>query len=129
MTENRGMNHVEGGWPKDVNIQEVEQTIRYRKKVEKDEVYISMIQRLAGNMEHAIRQNNAIDIFQEYFDDIEEELTVDPLTAKTVNEYRYVEDPVHVVMDTRVISGICTCVRLLLIPIFWSLETSCALFV
>ena len=129
MTENRGMNHVEGGWPKDVNIQEVEQTIRYRKKVEKDEVYISMIQRLAGNMEHAIRQNNAIDIFQEYFDDIEEELTVDPPTAKTVNEYRYVENPVHVVMDTRVISGTCTCVRLFLIPIFRSLEISCALFV
>ena len=42
-TENRGMNHVEGGWPKDINPAEVEQTIRYRKKVEKDEVYIQTI--------------------------------------------------------------------------------------
>ena len=39
-TESRGINHVEGGWPKDVNAAEVEQTIRYRKKVEKDENYI-----------------------------------------------------------------------------------------
>ena len=42
------MNHVEGGWPKDINIAEVEQTIRFRKKVEKDEVYLSIIQRLGS---------------------------------------------------------------------------------
>lgn len=41
--ENRGMNHTEGGWPKDVNPAEVEQTIRYRKKVEKDEAYIQTL--------------------------------------------------------------------------------------
>lgn len=40
------MNHAEGGWPKDINPAEVEQTIRYRKKVEKDEHYIATIQRL-----------------------------------------------------------------------------------
>ena len=44
--ENRGMNHTEGGWPKDVNPAEVEQTIRYRKKVEKDEAYISTVMNL-----------------------------------------------------------------------------------
>lgn len=45
-TESRGMNHTEGGWPKDVNPGEVEQTIRYRKKVEKDEYYIQTVQSL-----------------------------------------------------------------------------------
>lgn len=45
----RGINHVEGGWPKDVNPAEVEQTIRYRKKVEKEEVYMNTIQQL-GNV-------------------------------------------------------------------------------
>lgn len=34
-TENRSINHVEGGWPKDVNPNEPEQTIRYRKKLKK----------------------------------------------------------------------------------------------
>ena len=48
-TESRGINHVEGGWPKDVNPAEVEQTIRYRKKVEKDEIYMNTIQQL-GNV-------------------------------------------------------------------------------
>jgi len=47
-TETRGVNHVEGGWPKDVNPLEIEQVIRYRKKVEKDEGYINAITNLAG---------------------------------------------------------------------------------
>lgn len=40
------MNHSEGGWPKDINPAEVEQTIRFRKKLEKDEVYMQTIQDL-----------------------------------------------------------------------------------
>ena len=47
-TESRGMNHTEGGWPKDINPAEVEQTIRFRKKVEKDEVYISTVAKLGS---------------------------------------------------------------------------------
>ncbi len=31
-----GVLHVDGGWPKDVDPNEAEQTIRYRKKVEKE---------------------------------------------------------------------------------------------
>lgn len=44
--ETRGVNHIEGGWPKDVNPLELEQTIRFRKKVEKDENYINAITQL-----------------------------------------------------------------------------------
>ena len=51
---------MEGGWPKDVNPGEVEQTIRYRKKVEKDEMYVNTIVQLGSVMEHCIKQNNAI---------------------------------------------------------------------
>lgn len=46
--ETRGINHVEGGWPKDVNPLEMEQTIRFRKKVEKDENYINVIMQLGS---------------------------------------------------------------------------------
>ncbi|KAI2584845.1 dynein axonemal intermediate chain 2 [Homo sapiens] len=53
--ETRGVNHVEGGWPKDVNPLELEQTIRFRKKVEKDENYVNAIMQLGsgppGNQE------------------------------------------------------------------------------
>ncbi|PIK43294.1 putative dynein intermediate chain 3, ciliary [Apostichopus japonicus] len=87
-TDTRGINHVEGGWPKDVNPQEVEQVLRFRKKVEKDEMYITTIQQLGSVMEHCIRQNNAIDIYQDYFADLEIEETEETPSAKTINVFR-----------------------------------------
>jgi dynein intermediate chain 2 len=87
-TENRGMNHAEGGWPKDVNPNEVEQTIRFRKKVEKDEAYIQTIVRLGEVMEHCIKQNNAVDIYEEYFEGLPNIVSNDPPSAKTINVFR-----------------------------------------
>lgn len=46
--ETRGVNHIEGGWPKDINPLELEQTIRFRKKVEKDENYVNAIMQLGS---------------------------------------------------------------------------------
>ncbi|KAJ1071954.1 hypothetical protein AB1E18_015003 [Capra hircus] len=87
--ETRGINHVEGGWPKDVNPLELEQTIRFRKKVEKDENYINAVLQLGSIMEHCIKQNNAIDIYQEYFDDEDAvEVTDEAPSAKTINVFR-----------------------------------------
>jgi len=41
------MFHYEGGWPKDINMKDLEQTVRYRRKIEKDELYIhTMLQLL-----------------------------------------------------------------------------------
>ncbi|XP_046709967.1 dynein axonemal intermediate chain 2 [Silurus meridionalis] len=88
-TETRGINHVEGGWPKDVNPLDLEQTIRYRKKIEKDENYVNTLIQLGSYMENCIRQNNAIDIYQEYFEDEEiMEETDDHPSAKTINVFR-----------------------------------------
>ena len=59
-----GMLHTEGGWPKDIDCAEKEQTTRYRKKVEKDEEYIRQVKALGEGVEHSIMQNSAIDIYQ-----------------------------------------------------------------
>lgn len=126
-TDTRGINHTEGGWPKDVNPQEIEQVMRYRKKVEKDESYMYTIQQLAAvgikvvsntmfklrktrvflsafpprpsriskslfyhfqTMEHCIRQNNSIDIYEEYFGDLDLDSSEEPPSAKTINVFR-----------------------------------------
>lgn len=58
-TESRSINHVEGGWPKDINPNEPDQTIRYRKKIEKDESYMNTIVSL-GNVSF---KKNKIKIF------------------------------------------------------------------
>ncbi|XP_072259578.1 dynein axonemal intermediate chain 2 [Pyxicephalus adspersus] len=87
--ESRGINHVEGGWPKDINPQEMEQTSRYRKKVEKDDHYIATITQLGSVMEHCIKQNNAINIYEEYFEEEEELEGMDEApSAKTINVFR-----------------------------------------
>lgn len=39
---------MEGGWPKDINPAEMEQTIRFRKKVEKDEGYVNSVLHLGS---------------------------------------------------------------------------------
>lgn len=87
-TEIRGVNHVEGGWPKDVNAAEVEQTMRFRKKCEKEESYQLSIQALGSTMEHCIRQNNAVNIYQDYFHDVEPDETDESPAAKTINKFR-----------------------------------------
>ncbi|CAM9437147.1 unnamed protein product [Lampetra fluviatilis] len=87
-TENKGVNHVEGGWPKDVNPQEAEQTIRYRKKVEKDENYVNIITHLGTMMEHCVKQNNAINIYQEYFEAESVEVEEEQPSAKTINVFQ-----------------------------------------
>lgn len=61
------INHEEGGWPKDVDYTEAEHTIRFRKKVEKDEDYIKTVVRLGTRTEARVMQNNAIDIYRQYF--------------------------------------------------------------
>lgn len=45
-TESKGILHTEGGWPKDVNYQDTEQTLRYRRKLEKDDTYITQVPRM-----------------------------------------------------------------------------------
>ena len=39
-------------------------------------------------MEHCVRQNNAIDIYEEYFDDIDTDMSEEPPSAKTINVFR-----------------------------------------
>lgn len=48
--ESCGVNHVEGGWPKDISYLDLEQTMRFRKKTEKDENYLQIILQLGNVM-------------------------------------------------------------------------------
>jgi dynein intermediate chain 2 len=87
-TENRGINHVEGGWPKDINSLEPDQTSRFRKKTEKEDGYGRAILTLGQSIEHTIKQNNAIDIYENYFNHLEPDIVEEAPYAKTINIYR-----------------------------------------
>ncbi|KAK9877826.1 hypothetical protein WA026_020059 [Henosepilachna vigintioctopunctata] len=82
------MSHVEGGWPKDVNLADEEQTKRYRRKVEKEENYAHTLMGLCKNMESCVLQNNAINIYQQYFSDVEPTPLVEKSSARTVNVFQ-----------------------------------------
>ncbi|NXQ60171.1 DNAI2 protein, partial [Anthoscopus minutus] len=86
----RGVNHVEGGWPKHVDPKNSELTTRYREEVEREDAYTRSVQRLGTLMEHYIRQNNTIDIYEEYFEEEEEEEDdeEEQPSAKTINVFR-----------------------------------------
>eukprot|EP00056_Hartaetosiga_gracilis_P004200 m.72507 g.72507 ORF g.72507 m.72507 type:complete len:579 (+) comp11741_c0_seq1:115-1851(+) len=88
-----GMNHKEGGWPKDVDHNEVEQVLRYRKKAEKEEKFPVAILSLAETMETFIMQNNAIDIYEEYFPEESESASLDAPSAQMLNVFRDPNDP------------------------------------
>lgn len=87
-TESKGINHTEGGWPKDIDANEVEQVMRYRKKVEKDEAYVQAVLELGNTMEHVIRQNNASNIYEDYFPEPINSQMLDAHTARTISIFR-----------------------------------------
>eukprot|EP01061_Rhynchopus_euleeides_P023495 TRINITY_DN38237_c0_g1_i1.p1 TRINITY_DN38237_c0_g1~~TRINITY_DN38237_c0_g1_i1.p1 ORF type:complete len:686 (+),score=174.55 TRINITY_DN38237_c0_g1_i1:61-2058(+) len=66
-----GQLHLEGCWPKDVDMHDIEHRLRYRRKAEKDDAYVPAVKSMASSSEVYLRQNNAIDIFQYYFDGVE----------------------------------------------------------
>lgn len=91
--ETHGINHTEGGWPKDICLSDPEQTTRYRRKIEKDEMFINQVMGLTKPMEHCIYQNNAINIYETFFEDLEPAPLLDPCSSRTLNVYR---DPCNI---------------------------------
>ncbi|CAG9806675.1 unnamed protein product [Chironomus riparius] len=91
-TENRGILHTEGGWPKDVNYLDSEQTLRYRRKLEKDETYITQVPRMGEKVEFCILQNNSVNIYEEYFSDLDPAPIIDRCHSRTMYVYKDVEE-------------------------------------
>lgn len=93
-SETRGMYHTEGGWPTEINPAEKDQVSRFRKKAEKTNEFVSQIKEVGTAMEHAIKQNNALDIYEDYF--LEESHTVtvpEKPEIKMINVFRDPKSP------------------------------------
>lgn len=87
-TAHRGMMHVEGGWPKDVDTAEQEHLVRYRKRVEKDENYQRQVKALGDKIEYLVQQNNAVDIYEEYFAGVTDSFSSAAPSANTLTVFR-----------------------------------------
>ena len=82
------MHHVEGGWPKDVDFTEQSDVKRFRKKVEKDDDFQYAMKSLVPRVQRCMRQNNTVNIYEEYFDGIEADHCAEPLFAKGLAVFR-----------------------------------------
>ena len=80
--------HYEGGWPKDVDYTETADVIRYRKKAEKDDDYKAAVKALGPVISRCMKQNNTIDIYEEYFAGDASDHSGEPPSAKGLAVFR-----------------------------------------
>ncbi len=89
MRRSQGMGHKEGGWPENVDSTEPEQVDRYLKKVAKEHKFKASVQQLASIAEQSVKQNNTLDIYEQYFDGADTlKLTSEPPSMKAVGVFR-----------------------------------------
>ena len=84
LTESRGQSHFEGGWPKEIDANEPQDTIKWRKRLDKDPQFQGAVAGLCTEMTSLLERNQTIDIFEEYFKGESAEAEMHSLTASTV---------------------------------------------
>lgn len=67
-TKTASMSHKEGGWPKDVDFTEQSDVSRFRKKAEKDDNYLAALRTLVPIAERCMKQNHAVDLYEQFFE-------------------------------------------------------------
>ncbi|XP_011188541.2 dynein intermediate chain 3, ciliary [Zeugodacus cucurbitae] len=93
-----GMYHYEGGWPREVNINDEESTMRYRKKIEREDNWGVQVMHLIHTSMDVTAQNSAVNIYQEFFVDLPPELGKDirmPFEARQCNIFHDPQKPVR----------------------------------
>jgi len=83
-TKSRIMIHTEGGWPKEVDYSEAQDTLKFRKRLEKDPAFVASVKQLTKQTVMCLEQNNTIDLFEHYFQLEEPDHLPENLTMKTV---------------------------------------------
>lgn len=76
------MSHKEGGWPKDVDFTEQSDVTRFRKKAEKEDSYVSALRTLVPIAERCMKQNNTINVYEQFFEGQSIEYYSEPPSAK-----------------------------------------------
>lgn len=99
--QNQIMMHIEGGWPKEVDYMEAQDTLKFKKRLEKDPSYVQAVRELTKRTKECLEQNNTIDLFELYFESQEPEHQPEALTVKTTALFK---DPAE---EPRNITKIC----------------------
>jgi len=84
----QGLKHAEGGWPENVDGTEAEQVERYLKKANKDAKIKSTMVHLGFVVDTCLKQNNTVDIYEEYFKGEEVDHSAEPPSARGLAVFR-----------------------------------------
>lgn len=84
----RNENHVEGAWPKEINVQDAVMTARYAKKIERDDAINQLLPQLYERSYRWLIQNSALDIFDEFKEDKEGRACLGHPTCRKLNIYK-----------------------------------------
>ncbi|KAL8432391.1 hypothetical protein ACSSS7_004658 [Eimeria intestinalis] len=80
----RGMRHVEGGWPKDVDPSDAQEVSKWTKRAERDPSFLQSVKQLTADCTRVVQQNLVVDLFQDYFGGAEIHRGNERLCAKSV---------------------------------------------
>ena len=80
------MKHTVGGWPREYDPDEPLEVAKYQKKLLREPLlsYAHATRDLVQNAEKSIKQNNEIDLFEEYFAGEQPEHMSESISTKTV---------------------------------------------
>ena len=80
------MKHIVGGWPAQFDYTEPNEVAKYMRRLNKEPAlgYAAATKDLVGGATRCIRQNNQLDLFEEYFAGEEAEHMSEPISTKTV---------------------------------------------
>jgi len=100
---NRGQLHEEGGWPKEIDYSEAQDTAKWRKRLDKDPSFTTACKALCEDVTKYMLQNSTIDMFEDYFQGEHVTHQMQQMHTSTVAVFK---DPVGDT-DTRHITKIC----------------------
>lgn len=85
-TKDRGMNHMVGGWPTEIDPEDDQHIQRYNKKLNRDPTlgFAAAARDLTRTSERCMKQNNEIDMFEEYFSAEKAENMSEEINTKTL---------------------------------------------
>jgi dynein intermediate chain 2 len=82
----KGVNHTDGAWPAEVKSQEYQDKQRFLRRITNEETYHESVVSLVRSADSVIQQNSTIDLYEMYFDDVDEGAIEDaePPSCKTL---------------------------------------------
>ena len=87
-TQSHGQTHVEGGWPKEIDPTEPQETTKWRKRMDKDPQFVSCTSSMCRSMKQLMEQNECIDLFETYFPNQVPDLQVNDFDSCTIGLYK-----------------------------------------